>query len=71
MSSDAAYTICGHPAWSDAACQRCDACRECRAQLHRTLSAAQTVVACWENDRAMLDEAIPKLRDALDFKQEG
>ena len=62
------YTICGHPAWSDAACQKCDGCRDGRAMLRRVLSAATDVVAFWENDRSALDGELKNLRAALDGK---
>lgn len=66
--SAASYTICGHPAWSDAACQQCDGCRDGRAHLRGVLASAQNAVAIWENDRSMIETVMDELRDALDYK---
>jgi NADH:ubiquinone oxidoreductase subunit F (NADH-binding) len=63
------YTICGHPAWSDAACQTCDGCRDGRRNLHAVLSAAQNAVAYWYNDKSMLEPAMDELRAVLDWRE--
>jgi hypothetical protein len=60
------YTLCGHPVWSDAACQTCDGCRDARAVVREVMSAAQYVVATWENQPSMLEPALEELRDTLD-----
>ena len=62
------YTLCGHPAHSQAACGRCDACRDGRDQIGKILSAAQTAVAAYENDPRMLKDAMKKLQLVLDWK---
>lgn len=61
------YTICGHPTWSDLACQACDGCRDGRANLRAVMSASQNVMAVWENDPSMLEPAMDELRDVLDW----
>jgi NADH:ubiquinone oxidoreductase subunit F (NADH-binding) len=58
-------TTCGHPAHSQAACGRCDACRDGRRQIEHVLSAAQYVVGCYDNDPRMLKDAMRKLQLAL------
>ena len=60
------YTMCGHPTWSDAACQKCDGCRDGRLRLRGIESASQNVVAKWENEASMLEPALEELRDSLD-----
>lgn len=62
------YTICGHPAHSQAACGRCDGCRNGRKQIGKVLNAAQYAVAAFENDPKSLKEAMTKLQLALDWK---
>lgn len=65
----AVYTMCGYPAWSDAACQKCDSCREQRANLRRVLSASQEVVGAYDFEKAALHEAVERLRNALEWKR--
>ncbi len=61
-------TTCGHPIHSQRSCGRCDACREGRTHVGHVLSAAQMVVAAYENDPRMLKDAMWKLQQALDWK---
>lgn len=63
-----AYTICGHPGWSDAACHDCDGCRDARERWRRVEGSAQHVIAAWENDAALLEPALDDLRASLDPK---
>lgn len=63
------YSICGHPAWSDAACHECDGCRDGRRRWQGVESAAQNAVAFWDNDRSMIEAAMDELRAALDRRQ--
>lgn len=62
------YVMCGHPVWSNAACQTCDACRDGRAYVAGVMRSAQHVVAVWENDINNLEPAVEELRAALDHK---
>lgn len=61
------YTMCGHPTWSDAACQTCDGCRDGRLRLRGIESASQNLVAKWENEGSiMLEPVLDELRASLD-----
>ncbi len=62
------YAICGHPTWSDDACQKCDGCRDGRIRLRGIESAAQNAVAKWENEASMLEPALEELRASLDSR---
>ena len=62
------YETCGHPTWNDAACQKCDGCRDGRAHLRGVLRSAQNAVAIWDNDPSMIEPALDELRSALDYK---
>jgi NADH:ubiquinone oxidoreductase subunit F (NADH-binding) len=63
------YTICGHPAWSDKACQKCDGCRNGRRQMRATMSAANNVMAYWDNDKSGLEPAMDELRAVLEWRE--
>lgn len=62
-------TMCGHPFWSPEACGRCDGCRDGRDNARRVISAAQMVVAAYDNDPTMIKRAMWDLRAALDWKE--
>ena len=59
------YTMCGHPTWSDGACQLCDSCRDGRARLRQIEASSQNVIAVWENEASKLEAALDELRAAL------
>lgn len=60
------YTTCGHPIWNQTACGRCDSCRDGREWVRRSLAAAQSAGAAFENDPNTLKLRMRDLQRALD-----
>ncbi len=67
MATPDSYEMCCHPAWSTAACHKCESCRVGFERLRRIENAAHNVVAVFESDAHMLEPALKELRASLDM----
>ncbi len=67
---DKTITICGHPVWSTNSCKACDSCFRQLEMHQKVLSAAQDLVAFYDNRGTQdeIKERVTRLRSALDYQ---